>query len=187
MNELTEQEKRKLVEGAVNAAVYHIQEAIETDGGDFASIWFDGDTRLHKILGEYLQAELDNPKILTLTETRKAAGTHLVGQINSSFSALRNTFGEPHLHTESGGKTDADWVLEFYDGTIATIYNWKDGYNYLGSDEGTDVYYIENWSIGGFNSSAVTRVNSALATSNKPMVARVLGGRAAWHSKEDIW
>ena len=45
-------------------------------------------------------------------------------------------------------KTDVNWGLEFEDGTIATIYNWKNGKNYCG-ERGLPVEDITEWHIGG--------------------------------------
>ena len=52
-------------------------------------------------------------------------GTHLQGHINCSYDRLTELLGEP---TEGDGyKVDAEWALQFDDGTIITIYNWKNG------------------------------------------------------------
>jgi hypothetical protein len=58
-------------------------------------------------------------------------------------------------------KSDAEWAFEFEDGTIVTIYNYKDGFNYCGED-GTPLKYITDWHIGGYSEDAVTRVNETL-------------------------
>ena len=80
-----------------------------------------------------------------------ANGTCLQGYINAHYSQLVDIFGEP---TESDGyKVDAEWYIEFEDGTVGTIYNWKNGPNYLG-DEGTLVEYITQWNVGGKHSAS---------------------------------
>ncbi len=92
-------------------------------------------------------------------------GTHLIGHINESYETLVSLFGEP---MEGCDKTDAEWVIRFYDeeedqDIVATIYNWKDGYNYCGGS-GLPVESITEWHIGGFDSRShdlVTKVIDA--------------------------
>ena len=80
-----------------------------------------------------------------------ANGTCLQGYINAHYFQLVDLFGEP---TECDGyKVDAQWVVEFEDGTVGTIYNWKNGPNYCGAD-GTPVEYITQWNVGGKNSAS---------------------------------
>lgn len=91
----------------------------------------------------------------------KTNGSHLVGNIRTTYKRLIETFGLPH--GSDGYKTDAEWSIEFEDGTIATIYNWKDGKNYLGA-HGASLNDIEEWHIGGFNHDAVERVYDSVQT-----------------------
>ncbi len=77
--------------------------------------------------------------------------TSLVGVIKVPYYELIKMFGEPM--GGDGDKTDAEWEIEFEDGTIATIYNWKDGKNYNG-DSGIPTEKITNWHIGGFTAEA---------------------------------
>lgn len=86
-------------------------------------------------------------------------GTSLQGCINARFSELRELFGEP---TDGDGyKVDAEWDLRFDDGTVATVYNWKDGPNYCG-ESGTPVQDIREWHVGGENKKALDSVQIAL-------------------------
>ncbi len=62
------------------------------------------------------------------------------------FSQLVAAFGKPNGGDEY--KSDAEWDIEFSCGTIATVYNWKDGKNYNG-DMGLDVDDITHWHVGG--------------------------------------
>lgn len=76
----------------------------------------------------------------------KISGTSLVGAIDVSYARIVDRLGEP---TEGDAyKVDAEWAIEFEDGTVATIYNYKDGVNYLG-DEGTPTAQLRDWHIGG--------------------------------------
>ena len=74
-------------------------------------------------------------------------GTCLQGVIDIPYHALVKMFGEPHSQGD-GYKTDAEWCIKFEDGTVATIYNYKDGKNYEG-DEGLETEDIDEWHIGG--------------------------------------
>ncbi len=74
-------------------------------------------------------------------------GTCYMGSISASYSALVEKFGAPNAVCD-GYKTDAEWHIEFEDGSVATIYNWKDGFNYCG-EEGSPVEDIKHWHIGG--------------------------------------
>jgi len=73
-------------------------------------------------------------------------GTGLVGHITTTYAKLVEKFGEPE---KGGDKTTVEWALEFEDGTIATIYDWK--------YETTPMHEAE-WNIGGKNKEAVYRV-----------------------------
>lgn len=86
-------------------------------------------------------------------------GTSLVGEIKVDYSKLKQTFGQP---TESDGyKSDAEWEVEFENGVVATIYNWKNGKNYCGKN-GTPKTKITNWHVGGESTEAVKLVKQAL-------------------------
>jgi len=88
-----------------------------------------------------------------------AGGTSLVGEITASYAKLTETFGEPM--EGDGYKTDAEWEIKFEDGSIATIYNWKDGKNYCGHS-GLKTVNIRDWHIGGFSSGVVNYIKQAL-------------------------
>ena len=86
----------------------------------------------------------------------ETSGTSLMGSIRLDYYDILDKLGKPH---ESDlYKTDAEWDIEFDNGTIATLYNWKDGKNYCGK-EGLFPYQIVEWYIGGFNQQALERVN----------------------------
>ena len=85
--------------------------------------------------------------------------TSLQGYVDTTYKKLVDAFGEPTGN--DGYKTDAEWDLVFEDGTVASIYNYKDGKNYNG-DDGVDVENITDWHIGGYNKLAVERVTELL-------------------------
>lgn len=86
-------------------------------------------------------------------------GTCYQGVIEAEYEQLADCFGTSG--SGDGYKVDADWDIEFDDGTIATIYNWKNGHNYLGP-EGQDVKRITDWHIGGATPRSVELVRIAL-------------------------
>ena len=75
-----------------------------------------------------------------------AAGTSLVDEIQITYDKLVKLLGEPNADND-GYKTDAEWELEV-NGKILTIYNYKDGKNYIG-ENGLEVEDITNWHVGG--------------------------------------
>ena len=89
-----------------------------------------------------------------------AGGTCLQGYIGADYNVLCEILGAHSNGDEY--KVDAEWVLRFSDGTIATIYNYKDGKNYCGED-GLDVDDITEWHVGGRSQRAVELVQKLLA------------------------
>lgn len=90
-------------------------------------------------------------------------GTFYVGEIETPYQHIVDTFGAAHDRLDHG-KTDAEWILMTPDG-VATLYNWKDGHAYLG-DDGTDVEDITTWHIGGRSAAVVRHIHEALALTN---------------------
>jgi len=86
-------------------------------------------------------------------------GTSLIGYITCDYSKLKKVFGKPS--DSDGYKVDAEWDVEFEDGTVATIYNYKTGKNYCGSS-GLPKTKITDWHIGGFNDKAIKNVKEVL-------------------------
>ena len=81
----------------------------------------------------------------------EVAGTCLIACITADYKDLVKVFGEPTRDKE-GLKTDVMWRLKTPYG-VATIYNYKDGKNYLGN-EGLGVENITDWHFGGGNVGA---------------------------------
>ena len=85
--------------------------------------------------------------------------TSLQGYVQAHYHQLVEVFGEP----EGGGdKTTVEWCLAFEDGTVATIYDWK---------EYETPMYEYNWHIGGKSKQAVARVESAFRQGVKALTA----------------
>ena len=98
-------------------------------------------------------------KFNPLDDQSRLNGSHKVGDLDLSFEKLIGTFGEPNLGSD-GYKTDVEWGIEFDDGTIASIYNYKNGRNYNG-EYGLDVKDISDWSIGGHSDKSYNKVRDA--------------------------
>jgi hypothetical protein len=86
---------------------------------------------------------------MKFTTNADGNGTCLQGYMEATYDQLVEVFGEP----EGGGdKTTVEWCLAFEDGTVATIYDWKEYQTPMGR---------YNWHIGGRNNLAVARVQQA--------------------------
>jgi hypothetical protein len=72
--------------------------------------------------------------------------------ISATYEELVRTFGEPGCG--DGYKTRVEWDIQFADGTLASVYDWKSP-----EDEVEDV---EDWNVGGFSVMAVRSVEAAL-------------------------
>ena len=87
-------------------------------------------------------------------------GTSLQGYVNVDYATLVDVFGPEHSEGDAY-KTDAEWELQFSNGVVATIYNYKDGKNYCGA-AGLAKQHITDWHVGGKSKAAVTAVEQAL-------------------------
>ena len=92
-------------------------------------------------------------------------GTGLQGYIIISYEELVNIFG--NHQTFDDYKTDAQWIVKFSDGVVATIYNYKNGVNYLGEDYGVPTKYITEWNVGGKTDKVVSRINNIIKKGTK--------------------
>lgn len=86
-------------------------------------------------------------------------GTCLQGEITATYAELVSLFGKPHKG--DGNKVDAEWDVRFEDGSIATIYNWKNGRNYC-EDKGTPTEQITEWHVGGEHKRCVDKAQIAI-------------------------
>ena len=87
-------------------------------------------------------------------------GTCLQGYIDADYKTLCKVFGKEDSDGD-GYKTDAEWCLQFSDGVVATIYNYKDGKNYNGA-VGLAKSKITDWHVGGHSARAVANVEAML-------------------------
>ena len=88
------------------------------------------------------------------------SGSSLKGNINATYQALVEAFGEPNiLNAEEGDKVWNEWGIRFSEGDddiYATIYDWKEHDAYVSHVGGY------RWHIGGNQVEAVWCVLDAL-------------------------
>ena len=106
-----------------------------------------------------IQQSLDENKIY-----EKITGSHFMGMIGGdenplTYTRLCELFGTPMSGRDD--KSSCNWVLEFEDGLIATIYDYKSSKNYLGED-GLWVSEMKEWHIGGHDEVVFNRVQKIL-------------------------
>jgi hypothetical protein len=76
------------------------------------------------------------------------------GKVKATFTQLVALFGKPQYTADPDEKVNWWWAVEFADGTIATIYNWKTSFEY-----GFDPEQVDGWNVGGFCSDAVHNID----------------------------
>ena len=96
-------------------------------------------------------------------------GTWLQGHVYCSYETLVSLFGEPSERYDDY-KCDAHWDVELEDGEVATIYNWKNGINYCGVNEGIPTEKITAWNIGGHGDKQVVDAIKSLARESKDAI-----------------
>lgn len=82
----------------------------------------------------------------------EANGTSLMGYVDVSYGELLSVFGPP-LSGSSDGKVKAEWLIEFDDGTVGTIYDYKSS---VAPKHNTE------WHVGGLSRRVVTMIQSEL-------------------------
>ena len=88
---------------------------------------------------------------MQFTTRANVDGTSLQGYIEANYWDLVDTFGEPEQGDQY--KTQAEWCLKFADGTLATIYDWK---------QSCKPQDVTKWNIGGFSILAEDYINKTL-------------------------
>ena len=86
-------------------------------------------------------------------------GTSRQGYVQATYDKLVATFGEPHA--DHGYKSDWEWDIQFPCGTVATVYNYKNGPNYCG-DGGYTCQQITTWNVGGMDTRARELIEATL-------------------------
>ena len=88
---------------------------------------------------------------LTHDAMKMRNGTSFQGHVNAHYSQLVEMFGEPYTNPDNH-KTDVEWIVSTPYGP-ATIYNYKNGYSYLGLS-GLKLYEMYEWHVGGKNAES---------------------------------
>jgi hypothetical protein len=97
-------------------------------------------------------------KQMTRANAVNANGTSLKGHIKTTYNELVAAFGEPCVNDgpSEWEKVTIEWILRAQNGSIVTIYDWK---NY-GKQPAPDEEF--EWNIGGHHASAVALVKEAM-------------------------
>ena len=119
-----------------------------------------------------------------LTERNRPLDPFILGMVEATYDKLVSLFGEPEITGHD--KTQVEWAIEWSDGTISTIYDWK--------CYGEEPEEITGWSIGGFNGNSLFYVQELVnppikkvaASANKKIVVVVIDGVADYYTDEGI-
>ena len=88
---------------------------------------------------------------MKFTKNANANMTGAKGEFPITYAELVEIFGPPDVGPNADlDKTSCEWALQFEDGTVATIYDWKMGH-------WTPMFEYE-WHIGGHTAEAYERV-----------------------------
>lgn len=96
--------------------------------------------------------------VTTINEFSRISGTCLQEQVVTSYKNLVKLFGQPNGNSDEY-KTDAEWHLAIDGERVVTIYNWKNGKNYLGAD-GLPVEEIIRWNIGAHDYESASKLKT---------------------------
>lgn len=83
------------------------------------------------------------------------------GNITTDYSVLKKLFGVPGIGDDY--KVSAEWDIEFEDGVIATIYDYKTSKKYCGNKTGVNKTNNKYWHVGGFDKKALYHVQTLLS------------------------
>ena len=87
-----------------------------------------------------------------------AGGTSLQGYITTTQNDLIDAFGEPIRYEEDTDKVTLEWIIQFVNGEIATIYDWK---RYELGTPGPDE--VCEYNIGGNSRDVVSLVKESVS------------------------
>ena len=90
----------------------------------------------------------------------------LKGEFPITFAELCEIFGKPNYGPNNldMDKVTCEWMIEFEDGTKASIYDYKTGRTPFGEYE---------WHIGGYDAAAYERVVECIIQHRDPLVKMV--------------
>ena len=111
-------------------------------------------------------------RVLDAEEAYGLAGTSLQGHVRADYETLVEFFGKPDPNMCDGYKTDVEWCVEVEEDDghihIISIYNWKNGENYLGR-EGMRVWDMKDWNIGGRSFENASPIRKILSGGEPPV------------------
>ena len=84
-------------------------------------------------------------------------GASYKGELITTYGKLVELFGEPGKGS-ADGKTDVSWKIEFDNGQVGEIYNYKNGVKY----GNPNIESITEWTIGGYKSEVVKLITELL-------------------------
>jgi len=91
--------------------------------------------------------------------------TGFKGEFPITYTELVEIFGQPNDGPNADlDKTTCEWRLQFEDGTVATIYDYKVGYTPMNEYE---------WHIGGHDAQALVRVHDCIIQHRDKLVKMV--------------
>lgn len=82
-----------------------------------------------------------------------ANGTSLCGYVKTTYDKLVEKLGEPLIGFSGDGKMSCEWIIDFHDGSVGTIYDWK---------LSETPKHLYNWHIGGRGINVVERTGEFL-------------------------
>lgn len=95
-----------------------------------------------------------------ITKNVDSSGTSLQGYCRTTRTQIEEAFGTPsYENADLYEKVTTEWTIQFSDGKVATIYDWK-RYN-EGAPEMNETY---DWHIGGHSSDILQKVSGILGT-----------------------
>jgi len=100
---------------------------------------------------------MNNMELTFIRDNLCVGGTSLQGYVQATYDQLVQVFGKPHYGPDAQeDKTTCEWQMEFSDGTVATIYDWK---------HSSTPYGLYQWHIGGYDEQALFNVHEVFAAS----------------------
>lgn len=91
-------------------------------------------------------------------------GTCLQGCLYMDYEKLCEVLGPPNWGATSDHKIDIMWIgwIGEEKGQPFTVYNWKSGPAYLGTD-GTPIQWIKDWHVGGKSYDVFTALDEYIS------------------------
>ena len=97
-------------------------------------------------------------------DKEKTWGTGFQGDLHVDYLKIVDVFGDPHWGPSADEKIQVEWILEWDDGTIATIHDWR-------TKEPPEK--VKDWSIGGSSKKAFYYVTAAVLKHYRPLIKDV--------------